>query len=160
MIRPAFATHNAYTVAVIKQLAQGRPFEFQRLHGMGEEVFGALHKIEGNTPTPVRIYAPVGGHKELLAYLVRRLLENGANTSFVNRMGDADIPAQDLVGDPVAELARLDIRRNPAIPLPRDILGADKGGRLNSAGIDLSDPLVLGALQKKLDECAKLQWHA
>ncbi len=160
VIRPAFATHNAYTVAVIKQLAQGRPFEFQRLHGMGEEVFGALHKIEGNTPTPVRIYAPVGGHKELLAYLVRRLLENGANTSFVNRMGDADIPAQDLVGDPVAELARLDIRRNPAIPLPRDILGADKGGRLNSAGIDLSDPLVLGALQKKLDECAKLQWHA
>ena len=156
VIRPAFATHNAYTVAVVKQLAQGRSFEFQRLHGMGEEVFDALRKLEGSNPTPVRIYAPVGGHKELLAYLVRRLLENGANTSFVNRMGDAEIPAADLVGDPVAELAAKEERRNPAIPLPRDILGK----RLNSAGVDLSDPLVLAPLEQRMVELAKLRWRA
>lgn len=156
VIRPAFATHNAYTVAVVKELSAGRPFEFQRLHGMGEEVFEALQAIEGNNSTPVRIYAPVGGHKELLAYLVRRLLENGANTSFVNRMGDADIPASDLVGDPVAELSGLTPLRNPAIPLPCDILGE----RQNSAGIDLADPLVLGPLQDRLRDLANLQWRA
>ncbi|MEM7779438.1 MAG: bifunctional proline dehydrogenase/L-glutamate gamma-semialdehyde dehydrogenase PutA [Pseudomonadota bacterium] len=155
-LRPAFATHNAYTVAVVKELSQGRSFEFQRLHGMGEEVFDALHKLEGNNPTPVRIYAPVGGHKELLAYLVRRLLENGANTSFVNRMGDADTAAEELVGDPVEELAAMDQRRNPAIPLPADFLGK----RLNSAGVDLSDPLVIEPLQQRLDELAKLRWRA
>ncbi len=155
-IRPAFATHNAYTVAVVKKLSQGRSFEFQRLHGMGEEVFEALHALEGNDPTPVRIYAPVGGHKELLAYLVRRLLENGANTSFVNRMGDADIAAADLVCDPVAELAELKPLRNPAIPLPKDILGA----RQNSAGIDLADPLVLAPLQQRLRGLEELQWRA
>ncbi|MGB3472587.1 MAG: proline dehydrogenase family protein, partial [Erythrobacter sp.] len=105
VIYPAFATHNALTIASIKQMAASRPFEYQRLHGMGEEVYETLRKLEGNNPTPVRIYAPVGGHKELLAYLVRRLLENGANTSFVNRMGDADIAARDLVDDPVSELA-------------------------------------------------------
>ncbi|MEE4204731.1 MAG: bifunctional proline dehydrogenase/L-glutamate gamma-semialdehyde dehydrogenase PutA, partial [Erythrobacter sp.] len=160
VIYPAFATHNAYTVAVVKELAQSRPFEFQRLHGMGEEVFEALHELEGNDRTPVRIYAPVGGHKELLAYLVRRLLENGANTSFVNRMGDADVPAGDLVTDPVAELAALSPRRNPAIPLPKDIFGADRGGRLNSSGIDLSDPLVLGPLQAEIDRLSDREWIA
>ncbi|MBV7265248.1 bifunctional proline dehydrogenase/L-glutamate gamma-semialdehyde dehydrogenase PutA [Erythrobacter ani] len=156
VIRPAFATHNAYTVAAVKQMSAGRAFEFQRLHGMGEEVYEALHKLEGNSPTPVRIYAPVGGHKELLAYLVRRLLENGANTSFVNRMGDADVPAEELVGDPVSELAALSPYRNPAIPLPEDIFGE----RLNSAGIDLSDPLVLGPLQARLSELAQQSWSA
>jgi RHH-type proline utilization regulon transcriptional repressor/proline dehydrogenase/delta 1-pyrroline-5-carboxylate dehydrogenase len=156
VIRPAFATHNAYTIAAVKELAAGRPFEFQRLHGMGEEVYDVLHALEGNQRTPVRIYAPVGGHKELLAYLVRRLLENGANTSFVNRMGDADIPAEELVGDPVAELAALSPRRNPAIPLPGAIFGARK----NSAGVDLSDPLVLGPLMGQLRALSGRQWHA
>jgi RHH-type proline utilization regulon transcriptional repressor/proline dehydrogenase/delta 1-pyrroline-5-carboxylate dehydrogenase len=156
VLRPAFATHNAYTIAAIKALADGRPFEFQRLHGMGEEVYQALRRVEGNTPTPVRIYAPVGGHKELLAYLVRRLLENGANTSFVNRMGDADIPAEELVGDPVAELAALSPKRNPAIPLPADIFGARK----NSAGIDLSDPLVREPLMARLTALETAQWRA
>lgn len=156
VIRPAFATHNAYTIAAIKQMSAGRHFEFQRLHGMGEEVYDALHALEGNQRTPVRIYAPVGGHKELLAYLVRRLLENGANTSFVNRMGDADIPAEELVGDPVAELAALQPRRNPAIPLPGSIFGARK----NSAGVDLSDPLVLGPLLEQLRALESRQWSA
>ena len=156
MIRPAFATHNAYTIGAIKHLAAGRPFEFQRLHGMGEEVYDALHALEGNQRTPVRIYAPVGGHKELLAYLVRRLLENGANTSFVNRMGDADIPAEELVGDPVAELAAMQPRRNPAIPLPAAIFGK----RQNSAGVDLSDPLVREPLFDALAALETRQWTA
>ena len=156
VIRPAFATHNAYTIGAIKQLAAGKPFEFQRLHGMGEEVYDALHALEGNQRTPVRIYAPVGGHKELLAYLVRRLLENGANTSFVNRMGDADIPAEELVGDPVAELAAMQPRRNPAIPLPTGIFAA----RANSAGVDLSDPLVREPLLGRLEGLAHTTWHA
>ncbi|QUL39451.1 bifunctional proline dehydrogenase/L-glutamate gamma-semialdehyde dehydrogenase PutA [Erythrobacter sp. JK5] len=156
VIKPAFATHNAYTIAAVKEMSSGKSFEFQRLHGMGEEVYDALHKLEGNSRTPVRIYAPVGGHKELLAYLVRRLLENGANTSFVNRMGDADVPAEELVGDPVAELAAMEPRRNPAIPLPKDIFGERK----NSAGIDLADPLVLGPLQAQLGELASRDWSA
>ena len=156
VIRPAFATHNAYTIAAIKALSEGRSFEFQRLHGMGEEVYQALRRIEGNNPTPVRIYAPVGGHKELLAYLVRRLLENGANTSFVNRMGDADIPAEELVGDPVAELAALEPRRNPAIPLPGAIFGARK----NSAGVDLSDPRVREPLLAELKALENRRWRA
>ncbi|WP_073975732.1 bifunctional proline dehydrogenase/L-glutamate gamma-semialdehyde dehydrogenase PutA [Erythrobacter donghaensis] len=156
VIRPAFATHNAYTIGAIKHLSEGRPFEFQRLHGMGEEVYDALHALEGNQRTPVRIYAPVGGHKELLAYLVRRLLENGANTSFVNRLGDADIPAEELVGDPVAELAALQPRSNPAIPLPGAIFGA----RQNSAGVDLSDPLVREPLLGQLRALEGRQWSA
>jgi len=156
VIRPAFATHNAYTIGAIKHLAAGRPFEFQRLHGMGEEVYDALHALEGNQRTPVRIYAPVGGHKELLAYLVRRLLENGANTSFVNRMGDADIPAEELVGDPVAELAAMQPRRNPAIPLPVDIFGR----RQNSAGVDLSDPLVREPLLERIRLLQSVHWRA
>ena len=145
-IYPAFATHNAYTVGAIKALAGDTEFEFQRLHGMGEDVYAELARIEGERRTPVRIYAPVGGHKELLAYLVRRLLENGANSSFVNRMADAEVPVDELVTDPVADLAALASRRNPAIPLPRDIFP----GRLNSKGIDLADPLVLASLQAAL----------
>ena len=127
VIYPAFATHNANTIAQVKAIAGDRPFEFQRLHGMGEELYAELRKLEegiGEPPTPVRIYAPVGSHKELLAYLVRRLLENGANSSFVNRIADAEVSLDELVRDPVAELAALEPKRNPSIPLPRDIFGA------------------------------------
>ena len=150
-IYPAFATHNAYTVGAIKALAGDTDFEFQRLHGMGEDVYAELARIEEKSGigqrTPVRIYAPVGGHKELLAYLVRRLLENGANSSFVNRMADAEVPVGELIGDPVAELAALEVRRNPAIPLPGDIFT----GRRNSAGVDLADPLVCDPLLAELE---------
>lgn len=158
-IYPAFATHNAYTVGAIKALACDAEFEFQRLHGMGEDVYAELARLEaegGNRRTPVRIYAPVGGHKDLLAYLVRRLLENGANSSFVNRMADAEVPVDDLVGDPVAELAALSPRRNPAIPLPQDLFPA----RRNSAGVDLADPLLRAPLLAHLDELSGLQWDA
>ncbi|MCR2832606.1 bifunctional proline dehydrogenase/L-glutamate gamma-semialdehyde dehydrogenase PutA [Parerythrobacter lacustris] len=159
-IYPAFATHNAYTVAAIKTLVAARnyegPFEFQRLHGMGEDIYSALAELERNDRTPVRIYAPVGNHKDLLAYLVRRLLENGANSSFVNRMADADVPASELAGDPVAELAALEPKRNPNIPLPHAIFP----GRTNSAGIDLADPLVREQLLERLAALESKHWHA
>ena len=164
VIYPAFATHNANTIGAIKALAgprAGAPgFEFQRLHGMGEGLYEELARLEqgiGEQPTPVRIYAPVGSHKELLAYLVRRLLENGANSSFVNRIADDDVPLDELVRDPVADLAALTPRRNPAIPLPNAIFGP---GRKNSAGVDLSDPLVREPLLKRLQALEARQWSA
>ncbi|MEO5774267.1 MAG: bifunctional proline dehydrogenase/L-glutamate gamma-semialdehyde dehydrogenase PutA [Sphingomicrobium sp.] len=160
VIYPAFATHNATTIGAIKSLAKGRAFEFQRLHGMGEGLYAELGRLEqaiGDAPTPVRIYAPVGSHKELLAYLVRRLLENGANSSFVNRIADEHVSADDLVKDPVAELAALQPRRNPAIPLPRAIFGAN---RRNSAGADLSDPLVREPLLERLGALESRSWSA
>ncbi|MDF1834591.1 MAG: bifunctional proline dehydrogenase/L-glutamate gamma-semialdehyde dehydrogenase PutA [Alteraurantiacibacter sp. bin_em_oilr2.035] len=149
-IYSAFATHNAYTIAAIKVLAKEEGvagYEFQRLHGMGEEVYDALAQMEGDKRTRVRIYAPVGGHKELLAYLVRRLLENGANSSFVNRMADADVPVAEMVTDPVAELSGMAVRRNPTIPLPVDIYP----NRRNSAGVDIADPLVREKLSEELE---------
>ena len=158
-VYPAFATHNAQTIGAIKALAaenNGPDFEFQRLHGMGEEIYSELAASEGNRKTPVRIYAPVGVHKDLLAYLVRRLLENGANSSFVNRMADAEVPVAELTGDPVAELMALEPKRNPNIPLPGDIFP----GRRNSAGIDLSDPLVREPLLERLDAMRSRHWHA
>jgi RHH-type proline utilization regulon transcriptional repressor/proline dehydrogenase/delta 1-pyrroline-5-carboxylate dehydrogenase len=155
-IYPAFATHNAYTIGAILALAEGCALEFQRLHGMGEDVYAALADMEGANRTRVRIYAPVGGHKELLAYLVRRLLENGANSSFVNRMADAQVPVAELVTDPVAELAALVPQRNPAIPLPGDIFP----GRCNSAGTDLADPLVREPLLDRLAVVQHRRWQA
>ncbi|HET7708768.1 MAG TPA: bifunctional proline dehydrogenase/L-glutamate gamma-semialdehyde dehydrogenase PutA [Sphingomicrobium sp.] len=160
VIYPAFATHNANTIAAVKALAEGRPFEFQRLHGMGETLYEELGRLEqaiGDAPTPVRIYAPVGSHKELLAYLVRRLLENGANSSFVNRIADDHLSLDDLVRDPVAELAALKPRRNPKIPLPSEIFGA---ARRNSAGVDLSDPLVREPLADRLKALESRRWTA
>ena len=154
-IYPAFATHNAYTIAAIHALAGEREYEFQRLHGMGEAVYEAL-AAELADPPRVRIYAPVGGHKDLLAYLVRRLLENGANSSFVNRMADAEVPVAELASDPVAQLAALRPRRNPAIPLPADIFP----GRRNSAGVDLADPLVRAPLIDELAGMAVRGWAA
>ena len=165
-IYPAFATHNAYTIAAIEALARAIPassseaigqherFEFQRLHGMGEDVYAAL-AAEGHERR-VRIYAPVGGHKDLLAYLVRRLLENGANSSFVNRMADADVPAAELATDPVAELAETEPKRNPAIPLPANLYP----NRKNSAGIDLADPLILQPLLRQLERLEQREWTA
>ena len=159
-IYPAFATHNAYTVGAIKALAGSTghesEFEFQRLHGMGEDIYSELARAEGNRRTPVRIYAPVGSHKDLLAYLVRRLLENGANSSFVNRMADAEIPAAELATDPVSDMAALDPKRNPAIPLPSEIFP----DRINSAGVDITDPLVREPLMARLQQLESVHWHA
>ncbi|MDV3257059.1 MAG: bifunctional proline dehydrogenase/L-glutamate gamma-semialdehyde dehydrogenase PutA, partial [Sphingomonas sp.] len=159
-IYPAFATHNANTIGAVKALAGDVKFEFQRLHGMGEGLYEELAKLErglGEEPTPVRIYAPVGSHKELLAYLVRRLLENGANSSFVNRIADEHVPVDELVRDPVAELEKTEPKRNPAIPLPNAIFGQ---GRRNSAGVDLSDPAVRDPLMARLRKLEARAWSA
>jgi RHH-type proline utilization regulon transcriptional repressor/proline dehydrogenase/delta 1-pyrroline-5-carboxylate dehydrogenase len=160
VIYPAFATHNANTIGQVKALAGEKEFEFQRLHGMGEELYEELGRLEaaiGDRPTPVRIYAPVGSHKELLAYLVRRLLENGANSSFVNRIADEQVSIDELVRDPVAELAALSPKRNPKIVLPGDLFGAS---RRNSAGVDLSDPLVREPLLERLKALEARSWTA
>jgi RHH-type proline utilization regulon transcriptional repressor/proline dehydrogenase/delta 1-pyrroline-5-carboxylate dehydrogenase len=160
VLYPAFATHNANSIGAIKALAGKKPFEFQRLHGMGEGLYEELGKLEeaiGDPRTPVRIYAPVGSHKELLAYLVRRLLENGANSSFVNRIADEQVSLDQLVRDPVAELASIEPKRNPVIPLPRLIFGE---ARRNSAGVDLSDPLVCEPLLERLKALESRKWTA
>jgi len=160
VIYPAFATHNANTIGQVKALAGGREFEFQRLHGMGEELYAELAGLEshlGDKPTPVRIYAPVGSHKELLAYLVRRLLENGANSSFVNRIADEQVSIDELVRDPVADLEALDPKRNPKIILPRDVFGED---RRNSAGLDLSDAVERDPVLDRLQALEGKRWTA
>jgi RHH-type proline utilization regulon transcriptional repressor/proline dehydrogenase/delta 1-pyrroline-5-carboxylate dehydrogenase len=160
VIYPAFATHNANTIGQVKALAGTQEFEFQRLHGMGEELYDELAKLEdgiGDKRTPVRIYAPVGSHKELLAYLVRRLLENGANSSFVNRIADEQVSIDELVRDPIAELEALNPKRNPRIILPRDVFGDD---RHNSAGLDLSDYMEREPVCGRLKALEGRSWTA
>ncbi|GAA0538129.1 RHH-type proline utilization regulon transcriptional repressor/proline dehydrogenase/delta 1-pyrroline-5-carboxylate dehydrogenase [Rhizomicrobium palustre] len=135
-IYPMFATHNAHTISAIEILSGGsRDFEFQRLHGMGDDLHAFYHQERKGVAT--RIYAPVGSHEDLLAYLVRRLLENGANTSFVNRLADDEASVDALIADPVTQLAQETPLRNVRIPLPADILGA----RRNSSGFLWSDPV-------------------
>jgi RHH-type proline utilization regulon transcriptional repressor/proline dehydrogenase/delta 1-pyrroline-5-carboxylate dehydrogenase len=142
-IYPAFATHNALTVATILEWAgSSRDFEFQRLHGMGEGLYETLVREQGYQ---TRIYAPVGGHRDLLAYLVRRLLENGANSSFVHQLADERLSDEDLIADPVAKIAAVGGTRHPAIPLPRDLFAPE---RPNSAGIDLQDREELARVAK------------
>ncbi len=113
-------------------------FEFQRLHGMGEGLYERLVREEGYA---CRIYAPVGGHRDLLAYLVRRLLENGANSSFVHQLADTHVDDATLLADPAVRIAAVGGARHPSIPLPRDLFP----GRVNSAGLDLADAEVLAA---------------
>ncbi|MGU3315613.1 bifunctional proline dehydrogenase/L-glutamate gamma-semialdehyde dehydrogenase PutA [Sphingomonas sp. M6A6_1c] len=139
-IRPAFASHNALTVATILEWAgNARDFEFQRLHGMGDGLYERLVRENGYH---CRIYAPVGGHRDLLAYLVRRLLENGANSSFVHQLADARLSEDEILADPVAKIAAVGGARHPSIPLPKDLFAP---GHRNSSGLDLSDVATLDA---------------
>ncbi len=157
VIFPQFATHNAQTVASIMSLMSGREdYEFQCLQGMGRALYDSI-VVPGEYQKPCRIYAPVGSHEDLLPYLVRRLLENGANTSFVNRIVDESAPIDDLVADPVAKLASLESKFHPKIPLPRDIYGA---ARKNSLGIDFSDEKEAASLKKELDQFGEYRWRA
>ena len=135
---PQFATHNAHTIAAIAVLAGDRDYEFQRLYGMGEALHREVVRPEA-LGKPCRIYAPVGGHNDLLAYLVRRLLENGANTSFVNRLADDEAPIAAIVADPVEKAARLEPKANPLIPVPPDLFLPE---RRNSLGLALWDDEV------------------
>ncbi|MEA3032400.1 MAG: RHH-type transcriptional regulator, proline utilization regulon repressor / proline dehydrogenase [Sphingomonadales bacterium] len=142
-VYPAFATHNALTVATILEWAGGsRDFEFQRLHGMGEGLYEPLVREQGYH---TRIYAPVGGHRDLLAYLVRRLLENGANSSFVHQLADERLTDADLIADPVARIAAVGGTRHPAIPLPSELFAPE---RRNSQGLDLNDRTELERIAK------------
>ncbi len=155
-VYPQFATHNAHSVAAILEMAPaGARYEFQRLHGMGE----ALHSIVmAQSRTRCRIYAPVGAHKDLLAYLVRRLLENGANSSFVNQITDAEIPPATVAACPFAEVeAYLDAPRNPATVLPQDLFAP---ARENSVGADLDAPDVVARMQAARRRFTGQCWQA
>ena len=144
---PQFATHNAHTVAALLEFAgERRDYEFQRLHGMGEALYEQIVGAE-RLDRPCRVYAPVGSHEDLLPYLVRRLLENGANTSFVNRLVDEAQPINAIIADPIAQLARLPVKPHPRIPLPRDLYGP---ARENSRGLDLDHAPVQAALRDGL----------
>lgn len=154
---PQFATHNAHTVATILEVAGSyRDFEFQRLHGMGAPLYDQIVD-PSRFNIPCRVYAPVGSHEDLLPYLVRRLLENGANSSFVNRIVDAKVPVADIIADPVAKIMGLEGTPHPQIPLPKAIY---TGYRRNSQGIDLSDILQLKALDEVMGQAAKQKWFA
>jgi RHH-type proline utilization regulon transcriptional repressor/proline dehydrogenase/delta 1-pyrroline-5-carboxylate dehydrogenase len=151
VIYPQFATHNAMTIAAVLQLAPpAARYEFQRLHGMGELLFEAVRSDTANLP-PVRAYAPVGTHEDLLPYLVRRLLENGANTSFVHQFLNPAVPVEQVVRDPLSSLKQTpsESRSNSSALLrePRALYGTE---RRNSAGLDWGDPAELRALQAAL----------
>ncbi|MCF5643860.1 trifunctional transcriptional regulator/proline dehydrogenase/L-glutamate gamma-semialdehyde dehydrogenase [Pseudomonas syringae] len=169
VIYPQFATHNAHTLAAIYQIAGQNyypgQYEFQCLHGMGEPLYEqVVGKVaDGKLNRPCRVYAPVGTHETLLAYLVRRLLENGANTSFVNRIADHSISIQELVADPVSQIERMATQEggfglpHPRIPLPRDLYGAE---RANSSGIDMANEHRLASLSSALLATAHNDWKA
>jgi len=151
LVYPQFATHNAHAVAWVLTVAgrAGRQFEFQRLHGMGRELYETVD-------APCRVYAPVGPHAELLPYLVRRLLENGANTSFVHRILDERLPVDEVVRDPVAEVRALSVIAHPAIPDPQALFGS---GRRNSAGFNFGDGAQAVALLQQGARFASRQYR-
>jgi RHH-type proline utilization regulon transcriptional repressor/proline dehydrogenase/delta 1-pyrroline-5-carboxylate dehydrogenase len=169
-VYPQFATHNAQTLAAIYELADPNSYtptqyEFQCLHGMGEPLYEQVvgDPVQGKLGRPCRIYAPVGTHETLLAYLVRRLLENGANTSFVNQIADQTLPIETLVRDPVElieEFARKEGALglpHPQIPLARDLYGSV---RLNSRGLDLTNEAQLGELSGAFRAAVQESWQA
>jgi len=144
---PQFATHNAHSLAFVLELAgERRAFEFQKLHGMGDALYA---KLAGErTGVAVRVYAPVGAHADLLPYLVRRLLENGANSSFVHRVLDPATSLDELVADPFAKLRAVEPKPHPSIPRPRAIFGPE---RLAARGLDLASPTVLAELRQGME---------
>ncbi|QIC64322.1 trifunctional transcriptional regulator/proline dehydrogenase/L-glutamate gamma-semialdehyde dehydrogenase [Acinetobacter schindleri] len=168
-IYPQFATHNAQTVATIYQLANPEryyagQYEFQCLHGMGEPLYENVvgDKAAGKLGIPCRIYAPVGNHETLLAYLVRRLLENGANTSFVNRIADKSLKVEDLIENPRQTIIKTAQQENvlgakhPHIPYPQDLYST----RINSSGLDLANDAELNALNEVAASLADTQFQA
>ncbi|WP_373686089.1 trifunctional transcriptional regulator/proline dehydrogenase/L-glutamate gamma-semialdehyde dehydrogenase [Acinetobacter sp. YH12153] len=168
-IYPQFATHNAQTVATIYQLAQPEQYyagqyEFQCLHGMGEPLYENVvgDKSANKLGVPCRIYAPVGNHETLLAYLVRRLLENGANTSFVNRIADKTLNIEDLIENPqqtILKAAQQEVvigAKHPHIPYPQDLYGT----RINSSGLDLANDAELSALNEVAASLKNTQFQA
>ncbi|MWQ20250.1 bifunctional proline dehydrogenase/L-glutamate gamma-semialdehyde dehydrogenase PutA [Glaesserella parasuis] len=156
VIYPQFATHNAQTLSTIYHLAQGKHFEFQCLHGMGETLYDEVVGSH-NLNVQCRIYAPVGSYQTLLAYLVRRLLENGANSSFVNQIVDENLSIDDLACDPVAKAQITEGTMHPKIPLPVKLFAEQ---RQNSKGYDLTDAIHLKTLEAELNQLASRQYRA
>jgi RHH-type transcriptional regulator, proline utilization regulon repressor / proline dehydrogenase / delta 1-pyrroline-5-carboxylate dehydrogenase len=149
-IYPQFATHNAHTVAAILHMADAQPFEFQRLHGMGETLHG---NVKSEYRTRCRIYAPVGAHRDLLAYLVRRLLENGANSSFVNQIVDETVAPETVVADPFDSI----VGKTPPVPTGVELFAPE---RPNSRGYDLTHAPTLSAIDAARSPLRTQQWHA
>ena len=152
---PQFATHNAHTIAMITELAGDRlDYEFQRLHGMGEDLYGIVLSSKGFRHA-CRVYAPVGNHEDLLPYLVRRLLENGANQSFVNRLVDENLPVEEVAEDPINKVSKTVPIPHPAIPSPRKLYGEE---RLNSIGVNLASELEQRVLAQDIQPFAQARW--
>ncbi|OBT16992.1 bifunctional proline dehydrogenase/L-glutamate gamma-semialdehyde dehydrogenase [Vibrio sp. UCD-FRSSP16_10] len=151
-IFPQFASHNAHTVTAVAEMANHRNYEFQRLHGMGDSLY---HHVMDKYAQPVRIYAPVGSHKDLLPYLVRRLLENGANSSFVHRLVDARCPISDLTHHPVDTLLANKTLHNEQIPLPREIFS----DRVNSIGINVDVASEADPFDLQVQRFLSKQWQ-
>lgn len=145
-LSPQFATHNAYTVAAILEMFKGKPIEFQRLQGMGEELYKTVRK---SSSIACRVYAPVGNNQDLLPYLVRRLLENGANSSFVHKIYDSTSSLEDAIGDPWSFLESRTPGGHPLIPLPGHLYGKV---RKNSRGYDLNDRIVVHELMEDIEK--------
>ncbi len=157
-IYPMFATHNAQTIATIHAYAKGQRFEYQKLHGMGDDLYAEVIPAD-KLNVACRVYAPVGSHEDLLPYLVRRLLENGANSSFVNRIADESLPPADLVADPVATVAAYDSKPHPRIPRPLDLYRSYGEDRNNSMGANLANDDTLAALATSINAAVK-DWRA
>jgi len=156
-IYPQFATHNAHSIAAVLTMAEGvdkNAFEFQRLHGMGESLHDMVHEKE---KTRCRIYAPVGQHKDLLAYLVRRLLENGANSSFVNQIVDERIAPESIARDPFDTVKEQGGLPSKVIKAPKNIYGE---GRQNAKGFDITDPVEIAAIEEQRNKFSTSQWQA
>ncbi|MEZ8966336.1 bifunctional proline dehydrogenase/L-glutamate gamma-semialdehyde dehydrogenase PutA [Vibrio breoganii] len=151
-IFPQFASHNAHTVTAIAEMAEHTDYEFQRLHGMGDSLYYHVMEKYGQ---PVRIYAPVGSHKDLLPYLVRRLLENGANSSFVHRLVDARCPVEDLTHHPIDTLLANETLHNDQIPLPPQIFGE----RVNSIGINVDVESEALPFEQQVASFLAKQWQ-
>jgi len=154
---PQFASHNAHSIAsVLAYAGDNRDFEFQRLHGMGEELYERVVETD-KVGVGCRIYAPVGQHEDLLAYLVRRLLENGANSSFVNRIQDDSLPIEEIIADPIQQVRGLSHIPHPRIPMPRDLFAP---ARVNAKGVDLTDRVALEALRPEMDQAQETRWRS
>ncbi|MFZ5635079.1 MAG: bifunctional proline dehydrogenase/L-glutamate gamma-semialdehyde dehydrogenase PutA [Pseudomonadota bacterium] len=174
-VYPMFATHNAQTIAAIHRMAKtvlgdgaivgaASKFEFQKLHGMGDDLYAEVVPAD-RLNVPCRVYAPVGSHEDLLPYLVRRLLENGANSSFVNRITDESVAIDDLIRDPVETVSAFDSIPHPRIPLPVDLyrsyLALDSSNdRDNSMGINLANDSQLQALAEQVNAAGAGTWSA
>ena len=162
-VYPMFATHNAQTIATVHRMARAmrgrRDFEFQKLHGMGDDLYAEVIPAD-RLDVPCRVYAPVGSHEDLLPYLVRRLLENGANSSFVNRITDESIPVEELIRDPVDFVSSLEHIPHPRIPLPVGLYRDQHQPRDNSMGINLANDDALRDLAAAMNNTGAGRWTA